>query len=170
METNLTSNCEDTVSIPGLLSGLRIWHCRELCCRSQTRLGTGVAVLWCRPVATAPIRPLAQEPPYASGAALIRQKRRKTCNIIFGVILSSENVLVNALLLCVTRYPEPYSIGDGGSYFPQPQSTCKLKGSPSPTANQWSDKDRAQNSELEVQNSFIPLILHNFQKCSVSPQ
>ena len=28
--------------------------------------------LWCRPVATAPIRPLAWEPPYAAGAALKR--------------------------------------------------------------------------------------------------
>ena len=26
--------------------------------------------LWCRPVATGPIRPLAWEPPYAAGAAL----------------------------------------------------------------------------------------------------
>ena len=26
------------------LSGLRIWHCRELWCRSQTRLGSGIAV------------------------------------------------------------------------------------------------------------------------------
>ena len=33
--------------------------------------------LWCRPVATAPIRPLAWEPPYASGAALEKAKRQK---------------------------------------------------------------------------------------------
>ena len=31
--------------------------------------------LWCRPVATAPIRPLAWEPPYAVGVALERQKK-----------------------------------------------------------------------------------------------
>ena len=30
--------------------------------------------LWCRLEATTPIRPLAWEPPYASGAALKRQK------------------------------------------------------------------------------------------------
>ena len=30
--------------------------------------------LWCRPAATAPIRPLAWEPPYAMGEALGRQK------------------------------------------------------------------------------------------------
>ena len=31
--------------------------------------------LWCRPVATAPIRPLAWEPPYATGTALEKTKR-----------------------------------------------------------------------------------------------
>ena len=30
--------------------------------------------LWCRPAATAPIQPLAWEPPYAMGTALKRQK------------------------------------------------------------------------------------------------
>ena len=33
--------------------------------------------LWCRPVATAPIRPLAWEPPYAAGAALQKAKTKK---------------------------------------------------------------------------------------------
>ena len=33
--------------------------------------------LWCRPAAIAPIRPLAWEPPYATGAALKRQKDQK---------------------------------------------------------------------------------------------
>ena len=33
--------------------------------------------LWCRPEATAPIRPLAWEPPYATSAALERQKKKK---------------------------------------------------------------------------------------------
>ena len=32
--------------------------------------------LWCRPVATAVIRPLAWEPPYAAGAALKGQKTK----------------------------------------------------------------------------------------------
>ena len=44
METNPTRNHEVVGSIPGLLSGLRIWYCHELCCRSQTRLGSHVAV------------------------------------------------------------------------------------------------------------------------------
>ena len=33
--------------------------------------------LWCRPVATAPIRPLAWEPPHAVGAALEKTGRQK---------------------------------------------------------------------------------------------
>ena len=45
-----------------LLSGLRIQCCREL---------------WCRPAATAPIRPLAWEPPYVTGVALKKTKKRK---------------------------------------------------------------------------------------------
>ena len=36
--------------------------------------------LWCRPVATAPIQPLAWEPPYAVGAAQEMAKRPKTKN------------------------------------------------------------------------------------------
>ena len=39
-----------------------VFYCREL---------------WRRPVATAPIRPLVLEPPYAAGAALKRQKTEK---------------------------------------------------------------------------------------------
>ena len=41
---NLTGNHEVVGSSPGSLSGLRIWHCRELCCRLQTWLGSHVAV------------------------------------------------------------------------------------------------------------------------------
>ena len=33
--------------------------------------------LWCRPVATAPIRPLAWEPPYATEAALEKAKKER---------------------------------------------------------------------------------------------
>ena len=37
--------------------------------------------LWLWLAATAPIRPLAWEPPYATGAALKRQKKKKDDNI-----------------------------------------------------------------------------------------
>ena len=60
-----------------LLSGLRIRHCHELWCRLQTWLGSLLLWLWRRPVATAPIRPLAWERPCAIGAALEKAKRQK---------------------------------------------------------------------------------------------
>ena len=45
-EMNLSRNHEVASSIPGLtqLSGLRIWHCHELWCRSQMWPGSCVAV------------------------------------------------------------------------------------------------------------------------------
>ena len=49
------------------------------------QLGSGVAVALARPVATALIRPLAGEPPYAMVAALKRQnKRTKTPGLGIG--------------------------------------------------------------------------------------
>ena len=41
---NLTSNHKDAGSIPGSLSGLRIWRCCELWCSSKMWLRAGVAV------------------------------------------------------------------------------------------------------------------------------
>ena len=57
------------------LSGLRIQRCHELWWWSQTWLRSGVAWLWSRPAATAPIQPLAWERPCA--VALKRQKTKK---------------------------------------------------------------------------------------------
>ena len=48
------------------LSGLRIWHCHDLWCRSQMWLGSGVVWLWRGLAAAALIEPLAWEPPYAA--------------------------------------------------------------------------------------------------------
>ena len=58
------------------LSGLRIWCCHELWCRSKTWLLSciAVAVGW---QLLAPIRPLAWEPPYAVSAALEKTKKKK---------------------------------------------------------------------------------------------
>ena len=39
--------------------------------------------LWCRPAPTAPIQPLAWEPPYAADAALKRQKKKKKKNHLY---------------------------------------------------------------------------------------
>ena len=64
---------EDTGLIPGLAHWLRIQH------GVGHRQGSDLALLWlwCRPVPTALIRPLAWEPPYASGTAL-KSKKTKT--------------------------------------------------------------------------------------------
>ena len=58
------------------LSGLEIRRCCGLC----RRRGSDPAFLWlwCRPVATALIRPLAWEPPYAMGEALEKYKNKQT--------------------------------------------------------------------------------------------
>ena len=57
-----------------LLNGLRIQCCHELWCRG---LDPELLWLWCRPRATAPIGPLAWEPPYATGMALKDKKTKK---------------------------------------------------------------------------------------------
>ena len=51
----------DVVRSLPLFSGLRIWHCCELCCRLNTRPRSCISVAWHRPAAAAPIRPLAWE-------------------------------------------------------------------------------------------------------------
>ena len=59
-------------------------------CGEGCRFGSDPALLWLwrRPVATAPIRPLAWEPPYAAGVALKRQKdqKKKALNILFRML------------------------------------------------------------------------------------
>jgi len=79
------------------LSGLRIQCCRELWCRSQMWLGSGVAVavVW---AAAAPIWSLAWEPPYAAGAALKRQRKQDRTEA--GV---EEEVLGKAMEVLVDR-------------------------------------------------------------------
>ena len=62
-----------------LLSELRIWQKKKsgiaINCGVGYRCGSDLVLLWmwCRPVATAPIRPLAWELPCATGVALKRQ-------------------------------------------------------------------------------------------------
>ena len=68
--TNPTGNHEVAGSIPSLT----LWN---LSCGVGRRQCSDPALLWLwrRPVATAPIRPLAWESPYTSGAALEKAKR-----------------------------------------------------------------------------------------------
>ena len=53
-------------------------------CGVGCRHGLDLALLWLwhRPVAMAPIGPLAWEPPYAKGAALKRKKEKKKKNTV----------------------------------------------------------------------------------------
>ena len=49
--------------------------------------------LWHRPVSTAPIRPLAWEPPYAAGVTLKRQKRKERKPEFYSPIKIRESVV-----------------------------------------------------------------------------
>ena len=91
--TNLTRNHKVVGSIPGLtqwvkdpvlLSGLRIQRCHELWCRSRLGLDPTLLWLWRRLAATAPIRSLAWEPPYAMGTALEKAKSQKAKKRVCG--------------------------------------------------------------------------------------
>ena len=58
-------------------------------CGVGRRPGSDLALLWCRLAATALIRPLAWEPPYATSVALKGQKTRKK-NLIAVAQVTSE--------------------------------------------------------------------------------
>ena len=65
-----------------LLSELRIWPCYKLPCSWQMWLRSSVAMAVAQASAAAQIRPLAQELPYAPGAAIKRKKERKKKSFI----------------------------------------------------------------------------------------
>ena len=69
----MRSQVRSLASLSGLGSGIAV------SCGIGCRRGSDLALLrlWHRPAVTAPIRPLAWEPPYAAGAALTRQKTKK---------------------------------------------------------------------------------------------
>ena len=71
--TNPTRNHEVVCLIPGLTHGIAMSYGVRRRCGSYPAL----LWLWHRPAATAPIRPLAWEPPYAMGAALGKTERQK---------------------------------------------------------------------------------------------
>ena len=76
--TNLTRNHEVAGLVPGLAQWVKGSGVAVSCGVGRRRgLDPMLLWLWRSPVATAPIRPLAWEPPYAAGAALEKAKRKK---------------------------------------------------------------------------------------------
>ena len=76
--TNPTKNHEVAGSVPGLAQWVKGSSVAVSCGVGYRRgLDPPLLWLWCRLVATAPIGPLAWEPPYAAGAAQEMAKRQK---------------------------------------------------------------------------------------------
>ena len=77
--TNPTRNHEVTGSVPTLAQWVNDPALVAVSCGVGCRRGSDPALLWLwrRPVATAPIQPLAWETPYAAGVAQEMAKRQK---------------------------------------------------------------------------------------------
>ena len=84
-------------------------------CGVGCRRGSDPALLWlwCRPVATAPIQPLAREPPYAARVALEEAKKKKKNQA--SIVLPLNPVAQASQVGLVTEVPPPVSTTALGS-------------------------------------------------------
>ena len=109
-------------SLP-LLSELRIRRCREL---------------WCGLAATAPIQPLAWEPPYVVGAALEKTKKKKkksgilTCTDVSSlVVLSQMNTgfplsVIVYIQIIMNTFPKKANIFNKGKKMENSEAVTKI--------------------------------------------
>ena len=74
---NPTRSHEVWGSIPGLAQWVKDGCCHEVWCRSQCGLDPVLLWLWCRP--------LAWEPPYATGVALEKTEKKKKDAIVWAL-------------------------------------------------------------------------------------
>ena len=96
---NPTKNHEVVDSIPGLAQWVKD-PIIAVSCGVDRRRGSDPALLWLwhRPGATAPIRPLSWEPPYATEEALkkgkkTKKKKKKKINVLMVYIISISSFL-----------------------------------------------------------------------------
>ena len=82
-------------------------------CGVGRRCGPDLALLWlwCRPAAVAQIRPLAWEPPYATGAALKMTKKKKRKR------KKERKIATEEMVLCVLHLPEGRVCIWGGTFM-----------------------------------------------------
>ena len=74
--------------------------------------------LWCRSAAVAPIRPLAWQPPYATGAALKRKKKKKKKYETWNYTdLGSNVTLTYYIYLQASPLPLSFFTGDNNTHL-----------------------------------------------------
>ena len=83
-------------------SGLWIWHCHKLWCRSQMRLRSGVAIAAAQAFTAALIPSLAWEFPYAARAAIERKKRKAVYHL--------EKILNSIKQNVLSKYPIQFQL------------------------------------------------------------
>ena len=113
-------------------SGLRTWHC--LSCSVGHKCGSDLALLWCKPAATAPIWPLAWEPPYNVSVAL-KTNRQTNKKMLAGPTELPPEAPAESLSL---HLPASSVLAGGSgpvsaSVFPQPSFLCLWISSPFPS-------------------------------------